>query len=196
MLELIKTAAIDEMIGHGLKFTMGDLAARLSISKKTLYDYFPSKEALVGAIIDSELNERNQTIKDVINDQKLNFYQKYKSIQTVQPKWLRKLGVTTERQLIEDFKRYMPELWNKVKQSKEQEWNVIEEFLKEGIAKGYIRPVNLKIIQKIMNEMDEMLDERFLAESNLSIVDCVTQITEIVMVGIVNPSRVIDAVKL
>lgn len=39
----ILLAALDELESHGPEFHMDDLAWRLHISKRTIYEYFPSK---------------------------------------------------------------------------------------------------------------------------------------------------------
>ena len=48
----ILEGAIAEFNTSGLKFTMDDLAKRLSMSKKTLYKYFRDKESLFFDMVD------------------------------------------------------------------------------------------------------------------------------------------------
>lgn len=54
--EIIKRA-MDDFMRYGFKtFTMDDLARKLGMSKKTLYEYFPSKNDLVEACLDYALD--------------------------------------------------------------------------------------------------------------------------------------------
>lgn len=50
--EKIIEATIEEFNEKNLKFTMDDIAKKLCISKKTIYDLFKNKEALFFEVID------------------------------------------------------------------------------------------------------------------------------------------------
>ncbi|WP_417888350.1 TetR/AcrR family transcriptional regulator [Xanthomarina gelatinilytica] len=52
------------------RFTMDELAALLGISKKTLYKHFLSKENLVTACIQYLIDDYNQTLEQLLQDQK------------------------------------------------------------------------------------------------------------------------------
>ena len=54
--EIVKSA-LNDFTQYGFKtFTMDDLARKLGMSKKTLYEYFPSKNDLVEACLDYALD--------------------------------------------------------------------------------------------------------------------------------------------
>ncbi|MFN7150259.1 MAG: TetR/AcrR family transcriptional regulator [Microthrixaceae bacterium] len=49
------TAALEAATIHGIaKLSMGDVARRAGLSRQTLYRYFPSKDALVAAVVSAE----------------------------------------------------------------------------------------------------------------------------------------------
>lgn len=50
--EKIINQTIQLFQAKGLKFTLDELASELSISKKTIYQYFPSKEAILNEVVD------------------------------------------------------------------------------------------------------------------------------------------------
>ncbi|XCF06665.1 TetR/AcrR family transcriptional regulator [Tamlana crocina] len=52
------------------RFTMDELAALLGISKKTIYQYFSSKEDLVVASIQYLIDEYNETLEHLIKSEK------------------------------------------------------------------------------------------------------------------------------
>lgn len=57
MKEEIVKRALNDFMQYGFKtFTMDDLASKMGISKKTLYEHFPSKNDLVEAILDYALD--------------------------------------------------------------------------------------------------------------------------------------------
>ena len=57
MKEEIEKRALNDFMQYGFKtFTMDDLASKMGISKKTLYEHFPSKNDLVEAVLDYALD--------------------------------------------------------------------------------------------------------------------------------------------
>lgn len=57
MKEEIVKRALNDFMQYGFKtFTMDDLASKMEISKKTLYEHFPSKNDLVEAVLDYALD--------------------------------------------------------------------------------------------------------------------------------------------
>jgi len=57
MKEEIVKRALNDFMQYGFKtFTMDDLAIKMGISKKTLYEHFPSKNDLVEAVLDYALD--------------------------------------------------------------------------------------------------------------------------------------------
>ena len=70
----IMTAALAEMDEHGVRFTMNNLAARLAISKRTLYEHFESKEVLVEAIVDAIITDLQVQRLEIVNNPGLDVY--------------------------------------------------------------------------------------------------------------------------
>lgn len=80
MKEKIIYAAIKEFKQKGPKFTMSDVAKRLSISKKTIYTVFESKQALLYAIADSYAADFESMQEELENDNSLNELQKLEKL--------------------------------------------------------------------------------------------------------------------
>ena len=57
MKDTILAAAIEEVTLRGLRFTMQDLATRLRVSKRSIYENFSSKEELVSYMVDAILTD-------------------------------------------------------------------------------------------------------------------------------------------
>ncbi len=69
--EQIIAFAAEKFTQFGSKrFTMDELAALLGISKKTLYKHFLSKEDLVTASIQYLIDDYNQTLEQLLQDEK------------------------------------------------------------------------------------------------------------------------------
>ena len=64
----IINAFIEETRNNGIKFTMDDLAKRLGISKRTLYEHFSSKVDILDSIIDMTLVEFDEQTRRIIDN--------------------------------------------------------------------------------------------------------------------------------
>lgn len=58
--------SIKSLQQEGLRFSVDTLAEKLKISKKTIYKYFPTKEALAYAIYEKYYSDLNNKIEDII----------------------------------------------------------------------------------------------------------------------------------
>ena len=90
----IMEVALEEMHEQGSKFTMSDLAHRLGMSKRTLYENFDSKEALIAAIFDTGLQDLKRQRIAIMNDNRLNITEKLQRMLTVKPELF---GETADR---------------------------------------------------------------------------------------------------
>ena len=58
---------------EGLKFSVDTLAAKMKISKKTIYKYFPNKEALALAIYEKYYKKANLKVQAINQDNELSY---------------------------------------------------------------------------------------------------------------------------
>lgn len=178
----IMAAAMDEMNKRGVKFTMSDLAGCLAVSKSTLYEYFNSKEELIGAVMDGFLAEHRLHMEMASHDDTLNFRQKLISMMTAHPKVF---GVANGR-ILYDIKHYLPAEWKKFECFIDETWKQIEKLISEGIEKGGIRPINLAVFRKVfMGGINELVNFEFLRENNLTIFNAIEIMADILFSGLV-----------
>ncbi|MGN1306259.1 MAG: TetR/AcrR family transcriptional regulator [Faecousia sp.] len=64
--EKLITESIRCLQEEGLRFSVDSLAKRLRVSKKTIYQYFPSKEALAYAIYEKYYTDAAQTAESLL----------------------------------------------------------------------------------------------------------------------------------
>ena len=65
MKEKITKASIESLKKEGLRFSVDVLAEKLKISKKTIYKYFPTKEALARAIYERYYDKMEEEINKI-----------------------------------------------------------------------------------------------------------------------------------
>lgn len=66
MKDKIVQASIEGLRKDGLKFSVDLLANQLKISKKTIYKYFPDKEALSKALYETYYSEASMQVKELL----------------------------------------------------------------------------------------------------------------------------------
>jgi AcrR family transcriptional regulator len=109
-------AARRQFFAHGFRsVSMDDLAAELGMSKKTLYACFPSKTALVEAVLKAKVGEVEADLRQLAQDQAANvemaLHQFLSCLQRhtaeIQPAFVRDIGRETPElfQLIEHRRR-------------------------------------------------------------------------------------------
>jgi len=177
---------IDEL---GIKFTMSDLAARMAVSKHTLYEYFHSKEELISAIVDSFLLEVNQRHRKIIQDEKLTLADKIKSLTFIYPME----QISHISRLLSDLHHYYPEERAKVERYREEFWQLlVATIFREGVESNYFKSVNPAILQMLYNGItDQLLNNgfRFLPQNNITIQDALKAIQDIMLYGLVVEER-------
>ncbi|GFE59903.1 TetR/AcrR family transcriptional regulator [Geobacter sp. AOG2] len=184
MRDVIVTKALQQINEQGLKFTTAGLARKLGVSKRALYEYFNSKEDLLGAVFDLILNDLRQQISRICYDEGLDPIEKLTALMLASPK---ALGPLTE-QVLNDVNRFMPNQWKKFEKYFEDKWEKVELVISQGVEKGLFRAVNLAILQKIyMGTVEKLSDFNFLFQNNSTLKNAITETAEILIYGIMAP---------
>ena len=190
----IMSAAMEEMNEQGTRFTMGVLATRLGISKRTLYEHFESKEVLIESIVDTIIQDIEVQRIAIVNDNKLDLAEKLKRMLSVKPK----IFAPVDDRVKLDLRRQFPGLWAKAKKSGEDQWILINNVLNEGIAEGCFREIYVPVVQKMLRgAIDAIINEEFLLENKMSFHEMIGHVTDILIYGIIVPekARMISPIK-
>ena len=68
--KIILKEGFNSVLRNGIRsFTVENLASSLSMSKKTIYSYFPKKEILIKKIIDFRMKKLSSEFREIINNQ-------------------------------------------------------------------------------------------------------------------------------
>jgi len=118
------------------KVTMDEIAASLGMSKKTLYKFFPGKEALVKEMITTMKCSIDEHIDFVWNNEEMDFMDKLKSVMNFIGKQTTKL----QGPLLEDLHKNIPEVWKEIHDfRKENAVKRFTAFINEGVKSGVFR---------------------------------------------------------
>lgn len=182
----IMEAAVVEMNEHSTRFTMGMLSARLGISKRTLYENFESKEVLIESIVDAVIHDIQVQRLAIVGDVRLDLAEKLKRMLTVKPT----VFSAVEDRVKLDLRRQFPGLWVKAHKSAEEQWEIIEAVLKEGIEAGCFREIYVPVVKKMLRgAVDAIADYDFLLEQKASFQEMIGYVTDILIYGIIVPEK-------
>lgn len=121
---------------YGLKsVSMDDIAEGAGISKKTLYQAVPSKEALIDHIVDIHICSETGTI-DCILDQSVDALEEMRGISAMVTETLRSMTPA----LLYDMRKYYRPIWEKIDTfHRGHIRTVIVNNLERGMAEGLYR---------------------------------------------------------
>jgi len=144
-------------MSYGLKsISMDDICKKMGISKKTLYQYIPTKAKLVEKVILYKINEEQTEVNTIVN-QKLDAVEEYIAIGRHIVQTLREIKPT----VIYDLQKYYPNEWQKLE-------TLQVEFMGDVIRNNIIRG---KAEQLYRANVDAEIISKLYISKSLAIVD-------------------------
>lgn len=177
---------VEEIEDKGLKFTMDDLAGRIGISKRTLYEHFSSKSQILDEMIEQTLVEIDEKSKAIVEDRNLPLIEKIRGVFTVLPTHLQIFDL----RILEQMKRSYPEQWEKIHSELEDDWDELRSLIEKGMEDGEIVETNVDFLMKLLiDAANSTLDQRFFARNHLSVPEALDKIVDILLYGLVPDSK-------
>ncbi len=172
---------IEETRNNGIKFTMDDLARRLGISKRTLYEHFSSKVDILDSIIDVTLAEFGGQTPRILNDPSLTLLEKIRQAIVVIPT----CNEFYDLRILEQLKRSYPSQWERVDRELHQ-WDELKELLEEGMRAGVIKNMHIDVLMKlIIDACNTTLDRQFFLAHSISVTEALESIVDVLLMGMV-----------
>ena len=173
------------MIENGLKGTTMDLvAARLRISKRTLYEIFESKIDMLTAALNHVSREKTRAFETII-DNADNILKAILTIFDMHQQYLDSLNV--------NFFKDMDRLYSMMRHQYDSQRELREEYTGKifmmGVEQGYFRhDINYKILYRTFElQMESLKRMEELFPADTSLVDIYKTITRTFLRGIVTP---------
>lgn len=146
--------ALELFLKAGIKsVTMDDIAKHLGMSKKTIYQFFEDKNALVIALVKKRLEEDKDQMCDIIAKSD-NVIEEMINMMKCSEEMFSRINPV----VIHDMQKYHPDAWKVFQKFKADVLiHTLEELLSKGIDQGYIRPeIDVKIIARMRVTQVEM----------------------------------------
>lgn len=145
----ILEAAAQEIELHGSSFRMDDLARRLNISKRTLYENFRSKNEIIEKILTAKLQSIYDQHRILLMDDKLSLEDKLKAFFAVESRVFNSLNGQHFRELFDK----MPFLIDNVIKLGDGDWEQLRTFLLQEQKKGIIRAGDINVLIMMLQGM-------------------------------------------
>lgn len=145
------------------RVTVDDIVRELAISKKTVYNHFPNKSAILLACIDSFVRTFRQQAEAILGNTKLPLREKLSQ-------YLRHIGLSFTRvspEFMQDIKRSEPDAWERLCMYRRDEvLRYLSTLMDEGVEAGYIRndPSRYLAILAYIGAMEQLEDPDFVAQ--------------------------------
>ncbi len=175
----------DMFFRYGIRcVSMDDIAGALAMSKKTIYQYYADKEALVQAVIRFKITESQCVCEGDRNAAANAIEEMFLAMEMVE-----QMFRTMNPSVLFDLRKYHPAAYAQlVKHKDEYLYNIIRTNLEWGIREELYRPeINADIIARFrIDSMLLPLDPAFLSNQKATLADIQKQVLEHYLFGIVS----------
>lgn len=177
----ILDAVVDEFNEKGMKFTMDDIAARLRISKKTIYKVYDNKEQMLHAMVDEGFSAIKREEAAIYEDKEADTATKIEKIIIAMPDSLR----TVDFRKLQQLKNGYPEIYEYVESRIESGWEKTISIIQQGMDEGVIRRVPVPVIKAMVEStIEEFMSRDILVNNDLGYDDALSAMADILMNGI------------
>lgn len=166
---------------QGLDFTMSQLAAKLGISKKTLYVLFESKEALLLEVVNYMFDGVKASEAELLARQDLDLAEKLCRLVVVMPDSYK----TLDWRRLQGVEGKYPVVYRQIRQRLESGWEPTLELLRQGMAEGVLRPFEPGLLRAIVEgTIEHLLASDALEREGLDYVQALDGMMDLLMDGI------------
>lgn len=134
--------------------TMDDIAQKLAMSKKTIYQYFKDKSEIVYSVVDNLILEHVEDVESIEN-------QSLDSIDAILTlsKYIQNFYEQTNPAMIYDVRKHYPKTWDLIRKYRDRMQNTIKRNIRKGIDNGLYRDdLNISVMATLRIEMAFLTD--------------------------------------
>ena len=186
--DIILKEGFRSVVTNGIKsFTVENLASKLSMSKKTIYQYFPKKELLIKKIIDFRMKKLTKEFNQIIENEKDPIIQ-FVKIREHNIKFANRFNL----QKLTYLKARYPDIWKIIEKYRMDRKNIYKQIFTLAQAQGYLREkLDPQVCAALyMNIFNSTFQPEFMNDNNLSIDLTIDHLQEILSNGFFNKSGI------
>lgn len=179
----ILSAAQELFFRRGIKsVTLDDIASKLKISKKTIYENFENKDTIVFELVKAHLSHHKEEIQKLI-EKSDNIIEETMNIVQCSSEMMNHINPV----VFEDLKTYYPKVWKYLEEFKSSFiMQTIIKGLEKGQRQGLIRKdINIQLIAYLrLLQINLLFETDILQKFNLSFNELQNQLTKHFLYGI------------
>lgn len=183
----LKTSIRDKYFELGMEqgfssVLLDQVASELTISKKTIYKFFSSKEDIISACIDHVFHTIDEKVLPIMNDPALSILDKITRLPEIVAE---QLLFFSSHQVLE-IQRAFPQLWNKVLEQRKQKLARYEALFQIAKERGDIIDIDPKlIVDFFLVAIEAFTRESFMSEHKVSYSQSLQMVSNILLEGII-----------
>lgn len=178
----IINATIDIFKEKGVKFTMDDIANKLGVSKRTLYENIDSKETLLNLLVDEVFDSIAEQGSLIIENQSMNDIEKLKRLLTILPTSFNTIDYTK----IFEIRKFYPNIYEKIIRRLDSGWEPTGNLMNKCIEQGLIKKVNLLLMKSVLiGGIRNLLEDNYLHKEKLEYKEVMKNIVDIMFDGLI-----------
>ena len=186
--KIILKEGFNSVIRNGIRsFTVESLASSLSMSKKTIYSYFPKKEVLIKKIIDFRMKKLSNEFRKIIQSQDDAIVQ-FIEVRNHHIKFANKLNLKK----LTYIKARHPHIWEIIEQHRLDRKAIYMEIFKLAKSQSYLRS-NLEpstCASIYMNVINSTFQPDFLNNNELELNETIEHLRKILSYGFFNDKAI------
>jgi AcrR family transcriptional regulator len=170
------------------RVTTQEIAGALGISKKTLYQYFSSKDEIVLVALSANLEGVGRHIDEVLEDDTRSFDSKFTGVLSVLSVQIGSINLV----FMEDIHKYLPEGWELIDTfRRERILGKIGALLREGQREGYLRDsLDMDmVIFLLFSIITQVLRPEYLLRQGRSLHSIFSSFIDLIYGGLLVPER-------
>jgi len=182
--DIILNEGFRSVVTNGIKsFTVESLASGLSMSKKTIYQYFPKKEILIKKIIDFRMKKLTNEFNEIISQESDSIIQFIK----IREHNIRFANNLNLKKLTYLKARY-PDIWEIIEKYRLDRKNIYNQVFNLAQTQGYLRKnLNPEVCTALyINIFNSTFQPEFMNDNNLSIDSTINHLQKILSNGFFN----------
>lgn len=184
--ERIIAEVLREINRRGAEFHMDDLARTLRISKRTLYEHFPSKQEIIKEPILSLISKIYDTHVMLLANTALSTEEKIIEFFNFKRADVSVLSVRKTDEILQK----MPEIHDVLKEAKRKDWDLLgtllDQALQEPAFKQFDKFLLLHMLQSSTNEMIDYFND---VEQDYSFTEYMEKCVRVILYGIKEDRR-------
>lgn len=174
--------ALETFLSEGFyKTTMDELAAKLRVSKKTIYKNFATKEDLLKEVTRHFLKNNHEAVKQSVKIES-NAVEKLFDI----TRTIGNIVTRVSEKMISDLHNYSPELWKEIDEFRTKMMiKTFSKIIQQGKAEGYIRNINSQVmIIAFISSLRGVANPEFVISNKITISEALETTISIFLNGI------------